>query len=290
MTTTATRTDVHSPTNLVTEDYDFVGYVDLHPDDGRTHWIDQSAAVLDDADTPWANTGQCGHCGARIRYAAIVRHNPTQTTMLVGEQCLGNRFERATTEFQVMRKQATLDRKLQRIKNERLEWFAINPDREVAYNWAAEQVQAGEWGFDGMRSNFVSLIKRNGSTTDKFVAAILRDMVRTERFQAERAIQDAERAAERATAEPVPTANGEVLVGEVVSTKLQENDYGVRVVMTVKEDRGFLVWGTVPAAIDGVEKGDRVEFTANVKPSDRDDKFGFFSRPRKATIMEGVAA
>ena len=32
-------------------------------------------------------------------------------------------------------------------------------------------------------------------------------------------------------------------------------------------------------------KGRRVRFVANVKPSDNDETFGFFSRPRKAELL-----
>jgi hypothetical protein len=52
--------------------------------------------------------------------------------------------------------------------------------------------------------------------------------------------------------------------------------------MTVRDDRGFLVWGSVPAALGGIEQGDRVQFNATVTKSDRDETFGFFKRPTKA--------
>jgi hypothetical protein len=71
----------------------------------------------------------------------------------------------------------------------------------------------------------------------------------------------------------------------VLSVKWQENDFGGREVMTVKDDRGFLVWGSTPHAIDSVQKGDRVRFVANVERSDRDETFGFFKRPRKAEVV-----
>src|SRR5690606_20471029 len=44
------------------------------------------------------------------------------------------------------------------------------------------------------------------------------------------------------------------------------------------------VYGTVPAAIGGVERGERVAFTATVEASDDDETFGFFKRPTKAQL------
>lgn len=82
---------------------------------------------------------------------------------------------------------------------------------------------------------------------------------------------------------PVITGAEVEISGVIVKTDLHTNDYGVRSVMTVKDDRGFLVWGTVPAKIDGVRKGDRVTFTASVEASNTDECFGFFKRPKKAT-------
>jgi len=76
----------------------------------------------------------------------------------------------------------------------------------------------------------------------------------------------------------------------------------------IVDDRGFKVWGTIPAAIldqiaanldeherrvivwNGESKGRpaegltiRVELTGTVKRSDTDRQFGFYSRPAKAS-------
>lgn len=279
-----TRTDVHSPKNLITEDYDFFacGYYGTHGEPGYSPLnTPMGEKLLADG---WhfgenESAGDCYHCGAHLKYFALLLHNPSHTIVRVGETCLDNRFSLASSEFHKLRKQAQLDRERQRIKNERLRWFAVNPDREVAYGWASEMVSAGDYGYEGMRHNFVHKINRYGSTSDKFVAAIMRDMVRSERFAAERAIQEASN-------RPVVVGNGQTVTGEVVSIKFKDDGYGgLRHVMTVRDDRGFALWGSVPRAIDNVEKGERVTFIANVTKSDNDDCFGFFGRPRKAEIL-----
>ena len=75
------------------------------------------------------------------------------------------------------------------------------------------------------------------------------------------------------------------VAGVVTSTDSRANDFGVRYVMTVKDDRGFRVWGTIPSAINP-SVGDRVAFTATVEKSDKDSTFGFYTRPSKARMLE----
>jgi hypothetical protein len=69
--------------------------------------------------------------------------------------------------------------------------------------------------------------------------------------------------------------------------------------MGVVDDRGFKTWGNAPEPFRGggvymvdeyverpeVERGDRVTFTARLKRSDKDEYFGFYSRPTKARIL-----
>lgn len=122
------------------------------------------------------------------------------------------------------------------------------------------------------------------------------------RFLAQRA-EEAENSA--------PVIEGRIVViGEVVSIKRVFNDYGDAVKVTVKDDRGFKVYGTLAASLvqefydawlvkitdEGYRVGDyggdvwfetvtgqRVTFTATVKASADDGSFGFYSRPTKAS-------
>ena len=121
-------------------------------------------------------------------------------------------------------------------------------------------------------------VRRNRQLTDAQVAGALKFK---ERFEE----REAERAAERARAQPVIVGYGLVITGEVVSVKLHESKYGVKLVMTVKDDRGFCVWGTVPQHLSEIQRGQRLTFQANVEVSDRDETFGFFKRPRHARVL-----
>jgi hypothetical protein len=104
--------------------------------------------------------------------------------------------------------------------------------------------------------------------------------------------KDAEHAASRKA-----LAEGRrVLSGTVVSVKeeLDRFSYTERYVykLTVEIDgEGARVYGSMPSDLLGlgVEKGSRVTFTATVKRSDKDEAFGFYSRPTKAAIVAELA-
>ena len=53
------------------------------------------------------------------------------------------------------------------------------------------------------------------------------------------------------------------------------------------DDRGFLVWSTVPASINPCI-GDRVQFTSTIVQSDDDPMLAYASRPTKASILTGA--
>lgn len=103
------------------------------------------------------------------------------------------------------------------------------------------------------------------------------------RIAAERAARDANRA-------DLPVFEGRVtLQGKVISTKVVEGPYGSQPKMLVESAQGWKVWGSIPASIAyNLKKGDIVRFDAKVQKSDKDPKFGFFSRATKAVIIESV--
>lgn len=299
---TSTRTDPHRPSVLEPADYVLVGFADTHAEEGYTEWLWETYCAALEIDVPddrsdrdlpedleWDGSTEsfgsgwgrepwscavCGHGG--VRYWTYFLHKPSGEVIGVGRDCATKC--NLTSRSEMEHKQAREHRRILKIRER---WMAVDQDREIAFAFAADEVENGRYGFEGMRHSFVSKIRRYGSTSDRFVRAIMRDMARTERREEEKAAQDAERK---------PVVEGRIeITGEVLSTKWQENDFGGREVMTVADDRGFLVWGSVPSAISNVERGDRVTFTATVEKSDRDECFGFFKRPSKADFIEEVA-
>ena len=87
-------------------------------------------------------------------------------------------------------------------------------------------------------------------------------------------------------AEPVPTGRV-AITGTVLGTKAQETRFGTVFRMLVQDDRGFKVYGSIPASLPN-PKGRTVTFMAAVEPSDDDPKFGFFKRPTKAEFTDSI--
>jgi hypothetical protein len=87
---------------------------------------------------------------------------------------------------------------------------------------------------------------------------------------------------------PVPASDKRTaVVGRVVSKREQEGwSYGstvVKALLLVETPQGhYKLWGNLPKAIEDVEIGTVVRFDAMVTRSDRDESFGFWSRPTKA--------
>lgn len=276
-----TRTDIHRPTALVTEDYVFVGAVDFHPD-GSAHRIATLARVKETHGSNWSRvhgaSDQCNHCGAHLRYAAIMRHVPTGELMFVGETCLDNRFGRATAEFHAMRKQAELDRAAQRIKTMREAWIEANTD-----------VHAHMVAFaptNSFYSDLLAKLNTYGELTENQTNAVARNMQRDIDNKARR---EADAARERG---PVPTGRV-VIEGTVLSTKWV-NGFAYdqsTLKMLVELANGSKVWGTVPSRnMEQIERGVTVAFTATVEASKDDESFGFFKRPTVATVTKAEVA
>ena len=128
---------------------------------------------------------------------------------------------------------------------------------------------------------------------------------------------------EEAAAHPVP-AGRQVVTGEIVAAKMVEGDYCTAWKITVKDDRGFRIYASLPKAqadeaIDAFEtapehcdadgqfnyytygpgcwflgtdgtdeqgvKGRRITFTATLEQSRDDASFGFGSRPSKGAWL-----
>jgi len=152
----------------------------------------------------------------------------------------------------------------------------------------ARAVCAIEWisattDSEGYIANLRSLVL-SGSTDSKRMGLLV-SLARSYDKHLEHAERKAERERERATEVRVPCPIGRVtVIGKVVSVDSKDTDYGTRHVMTVKDDTGFTVWGSQPSSLYP-SVGDRIEFTASVERSDRDECFGFFKRPTKARLL-----
>lgn len=281
------RTDIHRPSAAEFDpaDYACIGVYDLQTpgQQGRRLDIDRletqgySAADIHPI-------GQCSHCGAYLRYTALMAHRPSMTYVWIGEQCLGNRFESLTkAEFASLRKAAALNTERLR-KTDRITTLVI--DHPVL----AEIIDpASASAYGSFVASIAYQLRGNGRLSDRQISTVEAAIGRAVVKAYDEAHRMAEQMIERAAAAPAP-AGRVTVTGEVVHTKWQDNDFGGSLKMLVMATTGYRVWVTVPdSLLDDrcqLAKGTMVRFDAKLTPSAEDPQFAFGSRPTKASRIE----
>lgn len=278
---TTTRTDVFRPSAIDPADFVFVDVIDLNeslfPGQG-----DLLEAVQNNTDRPRTHVSQCDHCGAAIRYACIHTHLPTGKPVVFGQICADETLgldSRRSLEMKRAKEAAAARRKSEKQEAERQEKLA-----EVKATFPeAFDILNGYDGDNEFIADVAGRFTRLGYVSEKQAAAVVRAHARDE----------ARRKAREAEIEiPVPEGR-QTVEGEVIKTEERIDEFAsgygrtvYKLVWTVKDARGFLVWGTVPAKIASkIEKGSKVRFAANLERSDRDEHFGFAKRPSKAEVL-----
>jgi hypothetical protein len=311
---TMARTDRHRPSapEFDPADYSFVAVFDSHAEwpGANDHFRAQRERLLAEGWTfsgVHGGSGQCDHCGALLRYSALMLHHPTHTMIYVGEQCLDNRFEMTKAEFQAARKAAQLDRERQAQLAAfnalcedvpELVWatYAWNigvagatwetrprwmdePDGEQVYapvegtTWAERNRR--EWAISTL-SDMARKARRYGSfASEKQAALLVRLVGELETAEAETAEREAKRAAEQAAR--VNAAIGEVgdrrdFTGTVRWFDQFENDYGWVTVMIIDTAEGTVKWKA--SKYIELERGQEITIKATVKEHtvyDRDE-------------------
>jgi len=307
------RTDIHRPStpDFDPEAYNYIGVIDLNPfevsdSDGRVEVvIDETDIDFDEVENlikrgyqPAAHYGMdyeitsdtivdriyedmnnCGHCGSRLRFAAVMAHEQSMEFIVVGQDCLTNRFnEMSAADFKALRDAAKKAAQESKKAEQRAALIAEHPELAGAAESGNSFIQ------DVMRKFY-----RYGDLSDRQIAAVKTALVR----DAERAEREAVWATEAELADDAPT--GKVTVtGEILSLKSQETMFGSTLKMIVKTEAGWKLWVTVPSSIMGTNDaaneisyltGKTVTLTATVTPSDRDPKFAFGKRPSKAKLV-----
>lgn len=296
---TMVRTDIHRPSaeGFDPEQYRLLGVYDLHPRYGSESRVEtineQIAAGHRFADHQ--KVSHCGHCGVRIRYAALLLHSSGEM-IYVGETCLDGRFSGTRAEFRAMRDAA----KAARDRETRLERFERNLIDAVSRDGRLEVLghEPAVLNLPGNVSDFAFSVRGalfRSPLTDRQVSALAEAIDRAY-GQAEReAEREAARAKERAASIPVPQGS-QFVSGTIRSTKTVPNDhsyYGGDIPkMFVRDERGFTVYGTVPESLFRLHggtlrelRGCEVSFRANLIRSSDDETFGFFKRPTQMVLL-----
>ena len=269
------RTDKHRPATLIPSDYRFVTHLISREGIEVGYGEYRSSAKAGTLADVHPGAHACDFCGARYVEGALFVHTPSGEHVTVGWQCADKLDFSINAEAERGFAKKLWERAARKAeRHEALRAFvaetapeirrALRVDHDITRDIRARLIDRPEWGLSEAQINLLLKLARE-------------------------AAEQASKPEDVYT--PVIPGSYEVR-GEVVALGWKENAYGERLVFTVKvpaeaDDGVFLLWGTVPAAIaDGdVEVGDAVQFTANVERGDREEHFGFFKRPRRASIV-----
>jgi len=286
-TATARRTDIHAPSSA---DFDPQAYrlVGVYDAEGG---LAAAYAQLSGDGYRLGNGDacHCGHCGARIRYSAILARDDAREYIHVGEICLDNRFKALTkAEFQRLREEARLNRERANYEERIDEYCEKHPCVQRLLNGGAD-VEASGFLLD-VRRKFVA----NGRLSDNQIAVVERVFAGADRRREYEAKRKAEQAALAARGVQCPEGRVQV-AGEVVSVKDAEPRYvghgryvGNRYKVTVRSQDGWKVFVSLPSSLDsqaGNIVGKSVSFDATVTRSNRDAAFGFGKRPTNFSVL-----
>jgi hypothetical protein len=280
------RTDIHRPSIINPEDYEFVAYGYLGPFQFEFMRIERERFAAHMAKTGakfsgHEHGGNCMVCGSvNCIYTANFYHKPTNTYVKTGLECAD---KLGCMDAELFRKRVVAAREQLKGKKKAQ---ALLTDYGLARAWEIYEAEQSPGCVDrnvNILTEIVGNFVKYGSLSDKqqgFLRTLVERIDNRERVEAER------KAANEAAA-PLPvTGERTVIRGTVLSVK-QVDEYvpGFGFRMLVQHESGWKVLGSVPSVLVGkVSRGDVVEFQAKINPSKNDPKFGYFSRPTKPVL------
>ena len=281
------RTDIHRPSVIAPEDYEYVAQEHMKISDlgdclaiqAERKIIEQHMARTGGTYSRHQHGGNCHVCGASAVYTVLFYHAATNTYVRTGQDCAAKLGYDNPNAFRTFRK--SVQDALQ-LKAGKAKARATLGELGLERCW---DIYTAEWSpAPGCRqreiiADIVGKLVVYGSISGKqsdFLAKLLEDEAKAEEVAAARA-------AAHAAAAPAPAGRRTVEV-EVLSVRAEENPYVYGAVLTtkmlVKHADGWKAFGTAPRSIEGdVKKGDHVRLTATFSPKDDDPKFAIFKRP-----------
>lgn len=303
------RSDKHAPKNFDPADYRVIDYLDNKKPQYDIRFARTEAATeaykaavaawqkkIFEHFPDWTTGGddhksiyQCNHCGhPAIRWVAVVEHIPTGKRLAFGEIC-ANRCELPGRDAFKVKYLKTFAQK----QDEMFEKMLKQLDFQTTNADVVEFLDGISTDYDSKDHPFLQDMKRAlgqyGNLTENQLNATKKFMASAAKFEAAKAAK----AAEMTDVPDLPEGRMD-LVGEIVSTKWQNSDYGTTLKMLVRLPDGNKVYGTVPesmttwSAETGTtypDKGTQVSFTATVTRSKDDRNFGFFKRPSNGKVV-----
>lgn len=284
------RTDIHRPSAINPSEYQYVGCeVVQGANNGDLSALffmaEERKRITDHMAKTGGNYsrhdhgGNCMVCGSvNAIYTILFYHSPTNSYVRMGQDCAAKcevgYDDKGVNVFRTSCKEA-----LELIAGKRkAEAILTNAGLTEAWALYLNENAPREYEENTIINIVMGLIKYGSisQAQEDFVKKLLAEIpLREEKMK--------KRAEEKEKALPVPV--GKIVIkGEILKIANYETMYGITAKMTVKNEAGWIVFGTVPSKIN-CQRGDKIEFLATVEASKNDEKFGFFKRPTKAVIV-----
>ena len=228
--------------------------------------------------------GRCSICGTGFGAGSVYRHRETGESIHVGWICAA-KYDMISNHdaAQLYRDRVAAARRTKRARSQRFSFLRetfteMDGGREILAALKLDHPITRD-----IRSQLLACPERG--LTDKQITLLVK-------LVADRA----KRADEEKDKRPIPAElldGRHEITGEVLSAKWRNNGYADVLKLTIKvatADGFFLLWGSAPKALtrmgDEPARGDTVTLTAAIEKGDRDEAFGFWKRPTKATIVK----
>lgn len=316
------RNDIHSPSNIIPEDYDFVivrtreeamdNLIAMQEFNAHRH---ATGAKFSDHE----HGGDCSICGSHFIDYAVWHHRPSNTYIRAGLDCSSKLENGGRDGFSLKSKFKEMAQKRRKYKatsiaianvSEQLEQHDI---LDFISNLFHDQLGDKVAGYNKECRNEVDDLRYMiGNVVDELdsyglrvcsrnvwtIIDIVRNAIDYKKLLSEKQINylvklvdsvntakysTLKRKEENEQAEDAP--EGRVIVtGTVISTKTEDTRYGSVFKMLVKAETGYKVWCTNPISVS-INTGDKIQLTVTLTRSDKDPKFAFGSRPSKVKIL-----
>lgn len=277
---------IHNPTNFEPADYEVIDYLD----NKRPVYFGQGiesfelevrmweAEIQNALGTDWRRKmGHCVHCGnGRVRWITAVKHVPTGDMVVFGSDCTDRLGFANKVAFKLALLQSRAEARKVRFKiyTKRQEFIAANP----AIAQALADIEKPEHARNTFVRDVLRKLDQYGTLSARQVECVISSMNRDREAVARKAVEALEIKGD------APEGR-QTVTGEVLATKVQESDFGPVVKMLVKLENNARVWVSAPS---GVERGQRITFTATFERSNTDRSFGFGKRPHLIQTREAA--
>lgn len=309
------RTDIHRPSVIQPEDYEFIGC--RYYGDGMADWnflraeLDRIQAHMKQTGGKYSSHehgGSCFICGAHANSLAVYYHRKTNKYIQCGEICAHN-LDMADNDLNVFKLKVRAELDLAKGKAATQKWLAKIgltqawdlQDHELLFAPMAEYLDAKindlvdfNWNRSDARlfldkkrilTDMIEKHVSNGNLSEKqiaFLRKLTAEIINFDRIRADREKK-------RRTTKPCPSGRAEIS-GTILSIKQVEQSYSyysARLItkITLQTDAGYKLYGTLPESIANAKVGSKVKMTATLQPSNDDPIFGYYKRPTKAEII-----